>query len=63
MLNRLQAIGRGARGQTRGSDASDKPRATARPVSPTDSVLLLVPWGGGMAFQLFAVESEAAAAG
>ena len=62
MLNRLQAIGRGARGQTRGSDASDKPRATARPVSPTDSVLLLVPWGGGMAFQLFAVESEAAAA-
>ena len=62
MLNRLQAIGRGARGQTRGSDARDEPQATARPVSPADSVLLLVPSGGGMAFQLFAVESEAAAA-
>ena len=62
MLNRLQAIGRGARGQTRGSGARDEPRGTARPVSPADSVLLLVPFGGGMAFQLFAVESEAAAA-
>jgi hypothetical protein len=62
MLNRLQAIGRGARGQTRRSDARDEPQGTARPVSPADSVLLLVPSGGGMAFQLFAVESEAAAA-
>ena len=62
MLNRLQAIGRGAWGQTRGSDAREEPRATARPVSPADSVLLLVPSGGGMGFQLFAVESEGAAA-
>src|SRR6266545_6614821 len=62
VLNRLQAIGRGARGQTRGSGARDEPRGTARPVSPADSVLLLVPFGGGMAFLLFAVESEAAAA-
>ena len=62
MLNRLQAIGRGARGQTRGSDAREEQRTTARPVSQADSVLLLVPSGGGMAFQVYAVESEAAAA-
>ena len=62
MLGRLQAIGRGALGQSRGSNAVQEQHVGARHVSSADSVLLLVPSGGGMAYQLFAVESEAAAA-
>jgi Yip1 domain len=62
MLARLQAIGRGASGQTKGSDAHEEPRAASRPPSAEDSVLLLIPTDGGMAFRLFAVESEQAAA-
>jgi len=58
----LQAIGRGASGQTRGSDAREAPSAAGRPLSPEDSILLLIPTDGGMAFRLFAVDSERAAA-
>ena len=62
MLARLQAIGRGARGHAREPEVRKEQPVAARPLSAEDSVLLLIPTDGGMAFRLFAVESEDAAA-